>query len=81
MGIKGNLTINNIFYKNIIKSDYLYSIPNLISKIIMVIYTIFLGYAIIWNGFFTKSKKEKYLMTPLSALGFISSLFAIIYVA
>lgn len=57
-----------------------FNIPNLISKIIMVIYTVFLGYKIIWNGFLTKSKKEKYLMTPLSSIGFISSLLAIIYV-
>jgi cation transport ATPase len=52
--------------------------PNLLSKIIMIIYTLFLGYAIIGNAVFTKSKKEKYLMTPLSAIGFISSLLAII---
>ncbi len=56
-----------------------FDMPNLTSKIIMLIYTVFLGYAIIGNGFLTKSKKEKFLMTPLSAIGFISSLLAIIY--
>lgn len=57
-----------------------FNMPNLLSKIIIIIYTVFLGYAIIGNAFFTKSKKEKYLMTPLSVIGFISSLLAIIFV-
>lgn len=43
-------------------------------NIILIIYTVFIAYAIVANGFITKSKKEKYLMTPLSIIGFISSL-------
>lgn len=44
---------------------------------VLVLYTIFLGYAIIANGLLTKSKKEKYLMSPLSVLGFISSVIVL----
>jgi len=43
--------------------------------ILLIVYTIFLALAIISNGFLTKSKKEKYVMTPLSIIGFISSLY------
>jgi cation transport ATPase len=72
------LFIAMLYFRNI---DILeFDIPNLISEIIMVIYTVFLGYAIIGNSFWTKSKKERYLMAPLSAIGFISSLLAITYV-
>ncbi len=49
-----------------------------ITKIIMTFYTLFLGYAIFGNIFFTKSRKEKMVMIPFSVLGFISSLLAII---
>ncbi len=49
-----------------------------IYKIIMALYTLFLGYAIFGNIFFTKSRKEKIVMIPLSVLGFISSLLTII---
>ncbi|HBU11263.1 MAG TPA: hypothetical protein DEB31_00550, partial [Clostridiales bacterium] len=35
-------------------------------RVILIIYTLFLAYAIIGNGFLTKSKKEKYVMTPIS---------------
>lgn len=44
-------------------------------NVLLIIYTLFLAYSIIGNGFITKSKKEKYLMTPLSIVGFISSVF------
>lgn len=43
-------------------------------KIMLILYTAFLFIAIFSNGFITKSKKEKYFMTPLSLIGFISSL-------
>ena len=46
-----------------------------IVNVLLVIYTLFLAYAIVGNGFLTKSKKEKYLMTPLSIVGFISSVY------
>lgn len=36
-------------------------VPLVLSRIIMVVYSLFLGYAIIGNIFFTKSKKEKYV--------------------
>jgi uncharacterized membrane protein len=48
-------------------------------NISLVLYTIFLAYAIIANGLLTKSKKEKYLMTPLSLLGFICSIIVLFY--
>ena len=48
-------------------------------NISLVLYTIFLGYAIIANGLLTKSKKEKYLMTPLSMLGFICSIIVLFH--
>jgi len=43
--------------------------------ILLIIYTVFLAFAIISNGFLTKSKKEKYVMLPLSIIGFISSFY------
>lgn len=49
-------------------------IPKLIVKIIMILYSLFLGYAIVGNLCFTNSKKEKILMTPLSTIGFITSI-------
>lgn len=55
-----------------------FSFPVLPSKIIMIIYSLFLVYAIIGNTFFTQSKKEKSLMIPLSIIGFISSLLTLL---
>lgn len=46
--------------------------------ILLIVYTVFLVFAIISNGFLTKSKKEKYVMTPLSIIGFVSSLYFIL---
>ncbi|WP_017210360.1 hypothetical protein [Clostridium beijerinckii] len=43
-------------------------------KIIIMVNTLFLGYAIIGNGMLTKSKKEKYVMTPFSIIQFICSI-------
>ena len=43
------------------------------SKIIMIVYSLFLAYAIIGNIFFTKSKKEKVMMIPASIMGFACS--------
>jgi len=34
-------------------------------NVLLIVYTLFLAYAIIGNGFLTRSKKEKYTMTPL----------------
>jgi len=48
-------------------------------RILLVAYTAFLAYAIIGNGFITKSKKEKYIMTPCSVIGFLCSVFILIY--
>lgn len=42
-------------------------------KIIIIVNTLFLGYAIIGNGMLTKSKKGKYVMTPFSIIQFICS--------
>ncbi len=46
---------------------------DLFIKILLSIYTLFLAYAIIGNGFLTKSKKEKYVMTPISIIGCAAS--------
>lgn len=43
------------------------------SKIIMILYSLFLSYAIIGNIFFTKSRKEKLVMIPASCMGFVCS--------
>ncbi|MBD5548304.1 MAG: hypothetical protein HDQ97_13035 [Lachnospiraceae bacterium] len=43
------------------------------SKIIMIVYSLFLAYAIIGNIFFTKSKKEKVMMIPASIIVFACS--------
>lgn len=45
-------------------------------KIIIIVNTLFLAYAIIGNGVVTKSKKEKYVMTPFSIIQFICSVVA-----
>lgn len=42
-------------------------------RMIIIINTLFLAYAIIGNGMITKSKKEKYVMTPFSIIQFICS--------
>ncbi len=43
-------------------------------KVTLIIYTLFLAYAVIGNGFLTKSKKEKYVMTPISIIGCTASI-------
>lgn len=55
-------------------------IPKLIVKILMILYSLFLGYAIVGNLCFTNSKKEKILMTPLSAIGCITSVASLVLV-
>ena len=52
--------------------------PNSFINILLIAYTLFLGYAIIGNGIITKSKKEKYVMTPLSIIGFLTSFIMLI---
>ena len=46
---------------------------------IIIVNTLFLAYAIVGNGLLTKSKKEKYLMTPLSIIQFILSVITLFY--
>lgn len=66
-----------IFY--IIQSNILkFDLSPVISRIVMILFTLFLAYAIIGNIFFTKSKKEKFLMIPLSAITFIASFITLI---
>jgi len=48
-------------------------------QVLLIAYTVFLAYAIIGNGFITKSKKEKYVMTPCSAVGFLSGVVVLLY--
>lgn len=52
---------------------------SMVVKIIIIVNTVFLGYAIIGNGMLTKSKKEKYVMTPFSIIQFICSIAAFLY--
>jgi len=47
-------------------------------NIVLIVYTLYLAYSIIYNGFVTKSKKERYLITPLCIIGFISSVVVLI---
>ena len=47
-------------------------------KVLLIIHTVFLAYAIIGNGLITKSKKEKYVMTPISIAGFLCGLFILL---
>lgn len=51
---------------------------NTFVNVLLIVYTVFLTYSIIGNGLITKSKKEKYLMTPLSIIGFISRVLSIV---
>jgi len=48
-------------------------------NIVVIIITIFLACAIVFNGILTKSKKEKLVMTPLSIIQFACSVFLFFY--
>jgi hypothetical protein len=48
-------------------------------KTIIIVNTLFLAYAIVGNGMLTKSKKEKYVMTPFSIIQFICSVIALLF--
>jgi hypothetical protein len=54
-------------------------IPLTCINVILIINTLFLAYAIIGNGFLTKSRKERYVMTPLSLIQFLGSLLALLF--
>lgn len=54
------------------------SVPLILSRIVMIVYTLFLAYAIVGNTFFSKSKKEKIVMIPSSIIGFICSLLTLV---
>lgn len=56
----------------------LFEISTIVSKIIMILYSVFLAYAVIGNIFFTKSKKEKIVMIPASAVGFVFSFLTLL---
>jgi|GEM_PF-220925 len=49
-------------------------IQDLIITTVLIVYTVFLAYAIIFNFKFSKSKKEKFVMGPITVAGFLSSL-------
>ena len=49
-------------------------------KIVIIVITLFLACAIVWNGMLTKSKKEKYVMTPFSIIQFIFSVVALFFI-
>lgn len=55
-----------------------FQISKTASKIIMILYSLFLAYAIIGNIFFTKSRKEKFVMIPASCIGFVCSFFTLL---
>ena len=46
---------------------------------VIIANTLFLAYAMIGNGFLTKSKKERYLMTPISIIQFICSFMILVF--
>lgn len=48
-------------------------------KIVIIVNTLFLAYAIVGNGILTKSKKEKYVMTPFSIIQFIFSVADLLF--
>jgi hypothetical protein len=48
-------------------------------NILVIVNTLFLAYAIVGNGLLTKSKKEKYVMTPLSIIQFVCSVIAFFF--
>ena len=48
-------------------------------EILLITYSAFLAYAIIGNGFLTKNKKERVVMTPCSILGFLCSVIVLVY--
>lgn len=85
---KGKRYINVIFafvflFLGVFYIGKVVSIPTIqfsaiMSKIIMILYSLFLAYAIIGNTFFTKSKKEKIVMIPASVIGFICSFFTLL---
>lgn len=52
---------------------------NVFVNVVVIINTIFLAYAIVGNGMLTKSKKEKYLMTPLSVIEFVCSMIVLFF--
>lgn len=55
-----------------------FRISNSFSNGIMIMYTLFLTFAIIGNIFFTKSRKEKIVMIPASVVGFVCSFFTLV---
>lgn len=46
---------------------------------IIIVFTLFFAYAIFGNAVLTKSKKEKYVMTPISILSFICSVLVLFF--
>ena len=66
-----------LFYISTMNFDH-FQLSSILSRIIMIVYTVFLGYAIIGNIFFTHSKKEKMLMIPTSSICFVFSLFTLV---
>ena len=47
-------------------------------KVLLAAFTVFIACAIVSNGFITKSKKEKYIMTPCTIVQFICSVYILI---
>ena len=48
-------------------------------EMLLVSFTVFIAFAIISNGFITKSKKEKYVMTPCTIIQFVCGVIVLIY--
>lgn len=48
-------------------------------NISLIVITLFVAFAIVFNAILTKSKKEKYVMTPFSILQFVCSVIALFF--
>jgi len=48
-------------------------------SVVIIINTLFMAYAIVGNAFLTKSRKERYVMTPISAVQFVCSILSFVF--
>jgi hypothetical protein len=62
------------------RGNFLYiGLSSGVVNVIVIVNTLFLAYAIIGNGMLTKSKKEKYVMTPFSIIQFVLSVITMLF--
>lgn len=48
-------------------------------SVVIIINILFMAYAIVGNAFLTKSRKEKYVMTPISIVQFVCSVLSFVF--